>query len=94
MAELKNWYVYNKAFSGDRDPYYLAGFVYDHPRLADGKYVYTTSIQKIEIMSDYVIITTKNTDYIIRKDTIDPICTIAFEDLCKEGFLKRGNECI
>lgn len=86
MAELKDWCV--KTFNEDSNKYYLTGFVYDHDRLCDGKYVYTTAIKEVQCMGDYVIATTKNTDYILKKENIDAAFSIVdFDDLCKG----RGN---
>ena len=75
--EIKNWCIVNS--SGIDEMYrapecrssYLYGEVYGHPKFEDGMKIATSAIKRFIHEQDVIIVETKNSKYIIRKETID-----------------------
>ena len=75
--EIKNWCIVNS--SGIDEMYrapecrsnFLYGEVYGHPKFEDGMKIATSAIKRFIHEQDVIIVETKNSKYIIRKETID-----------------------
>lgn len=98
MVELKNWCVHTSPSSNGLVapkplPFRLHGLVYGHPNHDDGTEVNTSSIIEMALGDDCVFVRTRNTQYLIRKETIDPWYEQAYPgtyDKIVEGILKNG----
>ena len=75
-AIMKNWSVTQDNFDPYTAPelikYKLQGNVYGHPRFEDGTFVVTSSIQAVMNCGTHKNIKTRNTDYKIYPDDVDP----------------------
>lgn len=75
MVILKNWSVCqrgNEWMAPELWTNYLHGNVYGHPRFEDGDPVSTSSIVDIKDGDGYKIVSTRNTDYVLRESEVDP----------------------
>lgn len=64
MFELKNWCI-EKAM----DDYYVHGNVYNNPKFANGQFIHTSPLLRVEEHADEYIAYTFNSEYLLRKNT-------------------------
>lgn len=77
---LKSWAVWStvdKYTAPELRTQVLVGNVYGHPRFADGTEVHTSSIREIVPHDNYKIVRTKNTEYHLYREDVDP-CYLEF----------------
>lgn len=98
MVELKKWSVFTTpSHDGytppELNPSRLHGLAYGHPRFEDGVEIDTTRIMELSVDGDCIIARTRNTQYMLRRNTIDPRYEKAFPgafDRIAGGILKNG----